>query len=196
MPPGRGIHPRVTEQKLREVADVYLVEKSVQRTKQKLKVHYRTVVRALAAFGIPQFPQSEVLSGERNPSWRGGRILVGRYWHLLRRDHPNATRNGYVAEHRLVMEEKLGRLLLPEEVVHHIDGDPQNNDPSNLQLFASNGVHLAFELKGRTPKRSEDGMRRVREGGRRGALSPRRNRRPRNDGDASQSETPPTQTSS
>jgi hypothetical protein len=36
--------------------------------------------------------------------------------------------------HRVVMETKLGRPLLPGEVVHHIDGNKRNNDPENLEL--------------------------------------------------------------
>ena len=35
---------------------------------------------------------------------------------------------------RLLLEEKLGRELLPDEDVHHIDGDPSNNDITNLEL--------------------------------------------------------------
>ena len=35
----------------------------------------------------------------------------------------------YVAEHRLVMEAKLGRYLERHEVVHHIDGDPSEQRP-------------------------------------------------------------------
>ena len=76
-------------------------------------------------------------------------------------DHPYATRHNKVAEHRLVVEKMIGRYLLPGEVVHHKDGDPQNNNPDNLQLFGSNGEHLAFELKGRVPKWTEDGRRRI-----------------------------------
>lgn len=49
--------------------------------------------------------------------------------------HPKADRNGYVLEHRLVMEQYLGRYLTDAEIVHHIDEDKTNNDISNLQVM-------------------------------------------------------------
>lgn len=36
---------------------------------------------------------------------------------------------------RLIMEEHLGRKLLKTEDVHHIDGNPLNNDVTNLQVI-------------------------------------------------------------
>lgn len=36
---------------------------------------------------------------------------------------------------RLLLEEKLGRSLDPKEQVHHIDGNPLNNDIANLEVF-------------------------------------------------------------
>lgn len=74
-------------------------------------------------------------SRETSSNWKGGRI-VGTYGYiyLYRPGHPHASSNNYVAEHRLVMEEKIGRYLEPNEAVHHIDGDKSNNSIENLAL--------------------------------------------------------------
>jgi hypothetical protein len=42
-----------------------------------------------------------------------------------------------VREHRVIMAHILGRPLTEEEQVHHIDGNPLNNDPANLQVTFS-----------------------------------------------------------
>ena len=105
--------------------------------------------------------------GPEHPDWKGGRYLVGGYWYVWRPDHPNATKVGYVAEHRLVMSERLGRPLLRTEVVHHRNGDPQDNRPENLEVFPTNSDHLRHELKGRRPNWTAEGFARMRENGRR-----------------------------
>lgn len=48
-------------------------------------------------------------------------IKKGDYLYALVSDHPNATKNGYVLMHRVIMENHLGRLLGKDEVVHHKD---------------------------------------------------------------------------
>ena len=46
------------------------------------------------------------------------------------------------------MEKKLGRYLKPNEIVHHIDGNKQNNKLSNLKLMTEE-QHKSLEMKQR-----------------------------------------------
>ena len=69
------------------------------------------------------------------------RIKRGGYWALYRPSHPNSWKQGYVLEHRLIMEEHIGRYLTKLEVVHHKDGDTENNEIENLELCVSAGQH-------------------------------------------------------
>lgn len=105
--------------------------------------------------------------GSKNYFWKGGRVVDKHGYILVKRnDHPCATRSGYVREHRLVMEQKIGRILDPKEVVHHLDGNPQNNHPDNLHLYGSNKDHLAETLKGKCPNWTPEGRDRIRSGAR------------------------------
>lgn len=87
----------------------------------------------------------EALKGEKHPQWKGGRTIDSNGYMLIHApDHPHAQINGYIGEHRLMMEEILGRYLLPEEIVHHEDEIKDNNEPGNLRLFSSNKEHLDY----------------------------------------------------
>lgn len=72
-------------------------------------------------------------------------MIIGGYMYILSPQHPNKTQMGYVAEHRIVMEERLGRYLEKKEAVHHIDGNTLNNNIINLFLYKTNGYHTAKE---------------------------------------------------
>ena len=73
----------------------------------------------------------------QNPNWRCGRSVTQEGYVLLRLPgHPAADVRGYVYEHRVVMEEEIGRRLGSGERVRHSDGDPGNNSPENLVLVA------------------------------------------------------------
>ena len=87
-----------------------------------------------------------------SPGWKGGRKqeTYDRYIRIYCPSHPYCDKGKYVLEHRLVMEKHLGRVLLPTEVVHHINSIRDDNRIENLMLFSSNGKHMSFELKGKS----------------------------------------------
>lgn len=95
-------------------------------------------------------PKSSVVRRERSSNWRGGRYVSSDgYVHIIIEpdDHlfSMARASGYVAEHRYVMACYLGRPLMKHETVHHIDGNRQNNDITNLQLrIGSHGEGQAY----------------------------------------------------
>lgn len=80
--------------------------------------------------------------GSTHHNWKGGRLIDGSsYIRILEPDNPHANRHGYVLEHRLLMEKHIGRYLDPKEVVHHINGNKQDNRIENLQLMKNLSEH-------------------------------------------------------
>lgn len=86
-------------------------------------------------------------NGPLHGQWKGGRMISNGYVFVYQPDHPSTKgKRPYVQEHRLVMERSIGRYLEPYEVVHHLDGDRQNNDISNLEL-KTRGQHISEHFK-------------------------------------------------
>lgn len=59
-------------------------------------------------------------------------------------DHPRASKIGYVLQHRLVVEDVVGRYLESKEIVHHKNHVRHDNRPENLQLLPSRQAHAAI----------------------------------------------------
>lgn len=123
-----------------QIVQLAHLESSI-RIAEELGCSPRYVRRVLRQHGLnnPAGPPR----GDRNPSWRGGRMVDLDGYVLLQ------TKPTRVSEHRHVAAQTLGRELLESEVVDHIDGITIHNDPKNLRVFATNGVHLRATITGR-----------------------------------------------
>lgn len=70
-----------------------------------------------------------LIEGDRKLDHRSG------YVYLYVPEHPEANNRGYVYEHRVLAEQKIGRRLLINEIVHHKDEVRSNNNPDNLEVM-------------------------------------------------------------
>jgi len=123
----------------------------------------RHVRKILLRHDLPR-PKEGSQPGKRNHQFVCGRRIstAGYAWVTPPAGHPTAkSRPGRdsttMLEHRLVVEQTLGRLLLPTEKVDHADGLTLHNAPDNLRVFASNAEHLKATLTGRVPQWSDEG---------------------------------------
>lgn len=82
-------------------------------------------------------PKTVRYYGSDHYNWKGGiQHHSSGYIMIYMPDHPMAKANhGYVMEHRLVMEESLGRYLTDGEIVHHINENKIDNRLENLELM-------------------------------------------------------------
>lgn len=95
----------------------------------------------------PEYRKSQIKAQTKNDLRKShGRIFI------YMPNHPFITWDGYVRSSRLVAEKCLGRYLTREEVIHHIDENPLNDELENLYLFPNNGEHTIYHRLKNKPK--------------------------------------------
>jgi hypothetical protein len=70
------------------------------------------------------------------------------YIRVFEPDHPKAMNGGWVFEHRLIAETRIGRPLKRDEHVHHINGQKDDNRPENLVVMG-HSEHSTLTVKER-----------------------------------------------
>ncbi len=79
--------------------------------------------------------------GENNPCWRGGRIERNDGYILIYKPEHPLNNKGYVFEHRVTIENYLGRYLTKKERIHHKNGIRDDNRLGNLELLNGQSDH-------------------------------------------------------
>ncbi len=100
---------------------------------------------------------------EKSYNWRGGRSVSQGYIRVMvYQENPyyfmgkaTAGLGRRILEHRLVMMQHLGRALLLDEEVHHINGIRDDNRIENLELMPNPGSHTKLMICSKCEIRKE-----------------------------------------
>lgn len=78
---------------------------------------------------------TNITTGEEHYNWKGGKY-INQYGHVMIRSDTKLhdKHQGYIQEHKDVMQKHLGRELTKDECIIHINGNVQDNRLENLKL--------------------------------------------------------------
>ena len=110
-------------------------------------IYKQVVTNCLKRNGVTIIQRYNPCNGEKNGNWNDGIRNSGGYKFIFNPNHHLSRKDGWVLVHRINMENKLGRKLKKCEVVHHKDGDRNNNEEYNLEVFKNNGSHIKDHCK-------------------------------------------------
>ena len=131
-----------------------------EKTKRKISAKLKGKPAKLKVRKLSQETKKKISKSNKgkykNPSIYGGHKKKRRdgYISVYMPDHPYATKDGYVMEHILVMENYIGRYITRDEVVHHINKIRDDNRIENLKLMTFK-EHAGMNLKERWAERKE-----------------------------------------
>ena len=120
--------------------------------------HYNIPRRSPQEFASLHWQNHPAPIGNLSSSWRGGRTKHQGYIYVHiypdNRFYCMAQKGGWVAEHRVVMAQHLGRPLEPWEIVHHKGNkypqgsieDKGDNRIENLNLYPDQASHVTHTM--------------------------------------------------
>src|SRR5712671_7569606 len=115
---------------------------SIAEIGQALHATWRTLSRCLNQAGVVLRPKGPRDSSHRPPRMVFRYVEKQGYVRVWRPEHHRANKKGFVLEHILVAELKIGRPILRHEDVHHLDENKANNQPENLAVFPCRADHI------------------------------------------------------
>lgn len=140
----RGVNTKELNPKIIELHSQGLSQQAIGKG---VGVSQNVISRVLRQNGLNANNPCKDQRGDKNNSWKGGKtIRTDGYVLVSNNSFPTmVNKMGYVLEHRLNMAKYLNRPLEVWETVHHIDGNVENNDVSNLQLrIGKHGKHIVY----------------------------------------------------
>ena len=128
---------------IQEIAEKYQTADSISALAREIGMHRGSLWNLMKKHNIQtrrtgyKSPKNvPIPKGAEHYNWKGGTYITSGYVLEYAPEHPAAyMRKGYVHQHRLIMEEKLKRFLSSDEIVHHVNGDTQDNRIENLRLL-------------------------------------------------------------
>lgn len=131
-----------------KLKEVYEKLNSLQKTADYFGVSKKLILNHMKRFNIPRNKRVKVDRIKKVDTYHKGYITTWNGYIKVKapKDYKYKDNKGYIMQHRLVMEQHIGRYLKSNEEVHHIDGDKKNNKIENL-LLMTRKEHRRIHLK-------------------------------------------------
>lgn len=155
----KSVAEMTTPQKVKYIENqIWKYNKSLREIAKELGISYGCIRWYIDRYEIKKKDRKTAYydalkkRGNKGFNWSGGRYKIHGHWMVYKPKHPNSNTRGYIYEHRLIMSEKLGRPLKKDEIVHHIDGNKENNKSKNLQVMTMGGRNKYHGIPIHCPK--------------------------------------------